>query len=55
MKFLGICRVAALDCAGVGGVSLVAYGAWLIYAPAGFITAGIFLVAGAFLLGGKAK
>lgn len=45
--------VVARDAAGAGGCCLVAYGAWLVYPPAGFITGGILLSIGAFLLGGK--
>lgn len=32
------------DVVGVAGVGLVAYGAWAIYPPAGFIVAGLFMV-----------
>jgi len=38
------------DLAGLGGVWLVAYGAWLIYPPAGFIVGGSLLILGALLL-----
>lgn len=38
------------DLAGLGGVGLVAYGAWLIYPPAGFIVGGSLLTLGAILL-----
>ena len=38
------------DLAGLCGVGLVSYGAWMIYPPAGFITAGILLIVGALLL-----
>ena len=38
------------DLAGLGGVGLVSYGAWMVYPPAGFITAGILLIVGALLL-----
>jgi hypothetical protein len=37
------------DLAGLGGVGLVSYGAWMVYQPAGFITAGLLLIAGALL------
>lgn len=40
------------DGAGLSGVALIAYGAWLVYEPAGFIVAGTLLVAGALLAGG---
>lgn len=42
------------DLAGLAGIGLVAYGAWMIHPPAGFITGGIMLVVGAYLLGAKA-
>jgi hypothetical protein len=38
------------DLAGLSGVGLVAYGAWLIYPPAGFIVGGSLLIVGALLL-----
>ena len=38
------------DLAGLCGVGLVSYGAWLINPPAGFITAGILLIVGTLLL-----
>ncbi|MCW5704289.1 MAG: hypothetical protein KIT82_17105 [Bradyrhizobium sp.] len=40
----------ARDLAGLCGVGLVSYGAWMIYAPAGFITAGLLLVVGSLLI-----
>ncbi len=39
----------ARDLSGLAGAGLVSYGMWLIYAPYGFITGGILLLAGAFL------
>lgn len=33
----------------VGGIALVAYGAWLVYPPAGFITGGLLLLIGGIL------
>lgn len=38
------------DLAGLGGVGLVSYGAWLIYPPAGFIVGGAMLIVGVLLL-----
>lgn len=38
------------DLAGLGGVGLVSYGAWLIYPPAGYIVGGSLLIVGALLL-----
>lgn len=37
------------DVAGLSGVALIAYGAWLCFPPAGFIAAGVMLIAGAVL------
>lgn len=64
MKLLGAAvRVVAVampglmrDVAGLGGVGLVSYGAWMVYPPAGFISAGILLIVGALLtaLGNRA-
>jgi hypothetical protein len=33
----------------IAGAVLIAYGTWLIYAPAGFITGGVLLIAGVIL------
>lgn len=38
------------DLAGLGGVGLVSYGAWMIYPPVGFITAGILLIVGTLMI-----
>jgi hypothetical protein len=38
------------DLAGFCGVGLVSYGAWMIYPPAGFITAGLLLIIGSLLI-----
>jgi hypothetical protein len=38
------------DLVGLSGVGLVAYGAWLIYPPAGFIVGGCLLILGALLI-----
>lgn len=55
-KFLGamragIAQVRGLSREGAGliGCALVSFGAWMVYAPAGFIVAGLLLVAGAVL------
>jgi hypothetical protein len=37
------------DAAGIVGAALIAYGAGLVYRPAGFIVAGVLLVGGAYL------
>ena len=58
MKLLGAAlRVVAVampglmrDVAGLGGVGLISYGAWMIYPPAGFITAGILLIVGTLMI-----
>jgi hypothetical protein len=42
--------VLIIDAAGLAGIGLVIYGVWVIYAPAGFIVAGILLIAGAMYL-----
>ena len=41
--------VVVRDGVGIAGAGLVSYGAWLIYQPAGYITAGGFLLAAAWL------
>jgi len=38
------------DIAGLSGVGLVSYGAWLIYPPAGFIVGGCLLIVGVLLV-----
>ena len=38
------------DLAGLCGVGLVSDGAWMIYPPAGFITAGILLIVGTLMI-----
>jgi hypothetical protein len=40
----------ALNLVGFAGAGLIAYGAWLIYQPAGFITGGVLLLGGALLI-----
>lgn len=42
--------VVARDLAGVAGAVLIAYGAGLVYRPAGFIVLGFLMVAASFLL-----
>ena len=44
-------RLGALleDLTLIGGATLIAYGAWGIYRPAGFITAGILMIFGSIL------
>jgi hypothetical protein len=43
-KLLTALPVLARDATGIAGAGLVAYGAWRIYAPAGFIVAGLLLI-----------
>lgn len=43
--------VVVRDLIGIAGAGLVAYGAWEIYRPAGFIVGGVLLIAGAWLHG----
>ena len=51
MKFISSALpVLARDLGGLVGAGLIAYGAGLIYRPAGFIVAGLLLLASAFLL-----
>jgi len=38
------------DLAGLCGVGLVSYGAWMIYPPAGFIVASILLIVGTLMI-----
>jgi hypothetical protein len=38
-------QVLLLDLVGVAGAVLLAYGAWLAYRPAGFLVAGVLLLA----------
>lgn len=39
------------DCLAILGAILVTYGVWQIYAPAGWIVAGAFLMAAAMIMG----
>lgn len=41
--------VVLRDTAGLGAVGLISYGSWLVYEPAGFIVAGVMLLAGSLL------
>jgi hypothetical protein len=43
----------ACDVAGYAGASAIAYGAWLVYPPAGFLVGGALLIVGAMLYGRK--
>ena len=48
-KLFDVLPGIARDLVGLVGVVLVVYGAWLIYPPAGYITAGLLLLAGSLL------
>ena len=41
------------DALGFAGASAIAYGAWLIYVPAGFLIGGVLLMALSILIGRK--
>lgn len=45
------------DIAGLAGVGLIAYGAWLVYPPAGYIVGGVLLIVGVLVtsFSGKAR
>lgn len=40
----GLAADVAIDAVALGGAGCIAYGAWLIYAPAGFIVGGGLLI-----------
>lgn len=43
--------ILVCDLAGFAGMAAIAYGAWLIYRPAGFLVGGVLLIAAAMLFG----
>jgi hypothetical protein len=45
----------ARDLVGLGGAGLISYGAWLMYPPAGFIVAGVLILAGILIATTAAK
>lgn len=47
-------RDLIVDVVGIVGAGLIAYGAWLIYQPAGAIVAGALLLTGAWLFSSRA-
>lgn len=50
MKLTKAHLAAALpDALMVAGAGVVSYGAWLVYAPAGFIVGGVLLMAGGYI------
>lgn len=49
-KFLATLPVIVRDVAGLLGAALLAYGARLIYPPAGYIVGGLLLLAGSLFL-----
>jgi hypothetical protein len=48
--FAGAVPGLVRDLTGLCGVGLVSYGTWLIFPPAGFITAGLLLIVGTLLI-----
>jgi hypothetical protein len=38
-------KISFLDCMGAAGCASLTYGAWSIYHPAGFVVAGVLLIA----------
>ncbi|WP_428141470.1 hypothetical protein [Delftia acidovorans] len=46
---------AAPDSLLLSGAAAISYGAWLIYAPAGFIAGGVLLITGGVLMARGAK
>lgn len=52
-KFRAALPELLIDGAALCGTGLVSYGTWRIYPPAGFIVAGVLLIAGAVLLARK--
>lgn len=48
MPKLQTLRDIARDAAGLTGAALLAYGAWRVYPPAGFIVLGLLLLAGSY-------
>ncbi len=42
---------ALCDLVGFAGAAAIAYGAWLIYAPAGFLVGGVLMIAVSMLVG----
>jgi hypothetical protein len=50
-KWIIAARAGLREGAGYVGAFLIAYGAWEIYHPAGYILAGVCLIAGAVLHG----
>ncbi len=49
-RILSALPVFLRDAAGVIGAALIAYGAWRVYAPAGYIMGGALLLTGSILL-----
>jgi hypothetical protein len=44
-----VCSRLFPDALIIGGVALLSYGAWLVYAPAGFLLCGFMLLIGGFM------
>jgi hypothetical protein len=47
---VGVLPEVLVDSLGVGGTLAIAYGAWEIYRPAGWIAGGVFALSGALLM-----
>ena len=45
-KYLVSARVVGRDLAGIAAVAAIAFGSWMVYAPAGFIVGGLLVLAG---------
>jgi hypothetical protein len=54
-KLRAMAPALAIDVAAAGGLGMVVYGVHLVYAPAGWILAGIFVVVASALAAAKAK
>lgn len=50
-KALSVLPGVICDAAGFCGAAVIAYGAWLVYQPAGFLVGGALLIAGSVLFG----
>lgn len=50
-KVLSATPGALCDAAGFCGAGCIAYGAWLVYQPAGFLVGGALLIVGGVLFG----
>ncbi|MBX5253328.1 hypothetical protein HJC03_23450 [Rhizobium sp. NLR4b] len=51
----GVVPALVRDAIGLAGAVAIAYGAWLIFVPAGFIVAGVLMIVFALLLAPRSK